>query len=154
MSKTSEENFDYKLALAAENWLRLHREEKELSNQLQKNREEQALLLKEFPQIGNMKGMFRKEKKKKVEKMETETTTTTTQTSTSSTSVSLPSTPQSDKKTRKRVISEIQEKVSRSEEKRKRRPDQDRNRPREAGGEKFHPTSFTAPPLQKEDKKE
>lgn len=58
----SEENFDYTGAKAVEEWLRLKAENKALRNKLRKNNEQMGLLLQEFPVIGNLKGMLRKNK--------------------------------------------------------------------------------------------
>lgn len=142
---SSEENFDYKTALAFEKWLKLHREAKELEEQLERNREQQTLLLKEFPSIGSMKGMLRKEKKRKEpEKKDPEPEVT----GENKTPPTEKSSPRSSAKIPKAapVREELVRKLTKVEEKRRQEAKQDRRAPKDAGGELFHPTSNTAPP--------
>lgn len=141
----SDKNFDYKGALAFETWLRLRREAKELEEMLEDNKEQQTSLLKDFPAIGTMKGMLRKEKKRKVPEKSDSNLEGTGNSATPPTEKSSPRTPRKTSKTSS-TRELLTKKLATVEEKRRTSTTKDRRSPKDAGGEVFHPTSSTAPP--------
>lgn len=64
----ADENYDWKTATAFEEYLKLKRENREMEVKIGSNKEKMNLLLKDFPPIGNMKGMLRKDKEIKKKK--------------------------------------------------------------------------------------
>lgn len=154
MDDMSQENFDWKKAQAVEEYLRLKRETRELERTAAQNREKMKVLLSEFPQIGNINGILRKEKKEepKDEKKEEKKSEKAV-----APKVNAPVGPE---KGLKRKISETHKALGgilkESEAKRLKTTDATRGRSAsiEKGGEKFHSTSHSNPPLPSTGKKE
>jgi len=146
----AQENFDLKAAKAVEDYLRLIRENHAMEAKIASNKEQLKLLLSEFPQIGNVKGMLRKEKKSRAS-----ATAPTPSDANSSQSTPAPARKVPLSKKRKADKSPTLEstlgRLEQDRDKKKRRP---REESVEQGGSDFHATFRSAPPtVQGDDEK-
>lgn len=152
-------NYDYKTATAIAEWLTLKEQNRQMDEKLASNKERMQLLLKEFPQIGNVVGMLKKEKKPKVEPPSAPAPSVTTTSTSSSVVVGSPSSTTSsgvkrkapsslekppEKKKTKGTKESLRAKME--ELKKESAPPKDRTSAKEKGGGIFHPTSHSNPP--------
>jgi hypothetical protein len=143
----TEENFDWKAAKAVEEYYKLKRETRELESKILKNREQMKALLADFPQIGNINGMLRKEKKKKEKEKKIDDTAVSEESESTSKSEKSGAAGQKRKspETPSKPLSTI---LKESEAKRAKKTDAQKGRTAaiERGGTEFHSSSHSNPP--------
>lgn len=143
----SNENFDYKAALAVEEFLRLKRENKEMKAKIFQNSARMDRLQEDFPVIGHVKGQLKLGKKAKTPKTPdtVKSSPVVERTDEESTSVSSEKSPKK-KDNPPGILATITRKEKESSDSKRRPAEAGRSKGVNQGGSQFHSTNRSAPP--------